>query len=83
MYNVGQRIYYTGDMANRSGWGIITHARPCNWYGVNYTLDMQDGRVFSISPNTITDTFNGHSTYRFVTKEAYDEYRNQALAQYA
>jgi hypothetical protein len=83
MYNVGQRIYYTGDMANRSGWGIITNARPCKWYSLNYMLEMQDGRIFTIHPHMISDTFNGSSTFRFITKEAYDEYRNLALAQYA
>ena len=45
MYEVGQEIYYTGDMANRDGWGKITKVEPCEWYKYKYTLEMADGRV--------------------------------------
>lgn len=82
MYITGQRIYYTGDMANRSGWGTVTHVRPCPYYQLNYTLEMMDGRIFSITPFEITDNYNGQSTFRFITKEAHDEYRAAAMEQY-
>jgi len=80
MYITGQRIYYTGDMANRSGWGTVTNVRPCPYYQLNYTLEMHDGRIFSITPFEITDTYN--DSFRFITKEAYNEYRSAAMEQY-
>ena len=80
MYITGQRIYYTGDMANRSGWGTVTHVRPCSYYQLNYTLEMHDGRIFNITPFEITDTYN--DSFRFITKEAYNEYRAAASEQY-
>ena len=80
MYITGQRIYYTGDMANRSGWGTVTHVRPCPYYQLNYTLEMMDGRIFSITPFEITDKWN--DSFRFITKEAYNEYRSAAMEQY-
>ena len=80
MYNTGQRIYYTGDWANKSGWGRVTHVRPCAHYHLNYTLEMTDGRIFNITPFEITDTYN--DSFRFVTQEAYNEYRLAAMEQY-
>ena len=43
---LGQRIYYTGDMANAESAGVVTAIS-----GTAYTLDLDDGRVFrGISP---------------------------------
>jgi hypothetical protein len=82
MYVTGQRIRYTGDMANRSGWGTVTHARPCQNYGLIYTLEMDDSRIFSLYPHDISDKYYGDFIFRFITKEAYAEYRSKAMEQF-
>ncbi len=82
MYEVGQEIYYTGDMANRSGWGKITHVRPCVYDEYVYTYEMADGRVFNLTPKIIGQKFEGHSGTRFVTLEAYKAYKKKVWAQY-
>lgn len=82
MYEVGQEIYYTGDMANRDGWGKITKVEPCEWYKYKYTLEMADGRVKHLTPYVIGEVYEGHAGTRFVTLEAYKAYKKKVWAQY-
>jgi len=47
--NIGDRIYYTGDMANHEGKGTIVAIRPANkWAGMSYDIkiDGLDAREF-------------------------------------
>ena len=67
----GTRIYYTGDMANEEGFGVITH-RSNGRFGSFVTLKMDDGRLFeSLSATQFSDVYEGHCGTRFVTATAY------------
>ena len=41
---IGERIFYTGDMANSEGWGKISDIKDDEW-GLSYTVTLKDGRV--------------------------------------
>ena len=41
---IGERIFYTGDIANPEGWGKISDIKDDNW-GLRYTVTLKDGRV--------------------------------------
>jgi hypothetical protein len=75
-YELGQKIYYTGDQANCDGWFLITEVRNNN-YIKGYDMKEINGenrlmnRVLQVS---IGDTYKGHMGTRFVTEAAYNEY---------
>lgn len=76
-YSIGQKIYYTGDMANHSGWFKITEQRQAGEYSPNmYTLkEIGGNREFkAVFEMGIGDTYNGTCRTRFVTAEAHEEY---------
>lgn len=76
----GTRIYYTGDMANEEGFGVITH-QSHGMYGSFVTLKMDDSRVFeSLSVTQFSDVYEGHCGTRFVTEEAYKLFRKAQIA---
>ena len=80
--NKGTRIYYTGDMANREGFGTVTRAYEDKW-GKWVDLKMDDNRDFgSTSINSIGTVYKGHCNPRFVTNDAYDAYRQEVLASF-
>ncbi len=68
--HVGDRIYYTGDVANQPGWGTVVCSGP-----TNVGLDLDDEGIINIYPSGIGDTYHGHGDPRFVTKAAYDAWR--------
>jgi len=70
----GVRIYYTGDMANDEGFGIITSQQQ-DKFGVSVNLKMDDGREFNLTPANFSDEYLGHCGTRFVTEEAYRGFR--------
>ena len=42
---LGMRVYYTGDMANQDGEGLIVAVNPpTKFSGVTFDIDMDDGR---------------------------------------
>jgi hypothetical protein len=41
---IGERIFYTGDIANPEGWGTISDIKDDEW-GIRYTVTLKDGRV--------------------------------------
>ncbi len=46
-YETGDRVYYTGDMANASGFGVIIKKRPADRFApVSYDIHLDDERVF-------------------------------------
>jgi hypothetical protein len=80
-YEVGQKIYYTGDMANCEGWFEIA-AIVNNPYCKGYDLREigGKGRIFkSVYEIGIGDTYNGNCSKRFVTEEAYKKFKEQQL----
>jgi hypothetical protein len=75
----GTRIYYTGDMANDGGCGIITSQQQ-DKFGVFVNLKMDDGREFNgLTLANFSDEYLGHCGIRFVTEKAYNKYRQQAI----
>ena len=81
-YNIGQKIYYTGDMANCPGWFRITGFREVGQYNPNmYALTEINGdRIFNgVFEIGIADKYDGRGGIRFVTEEAYKAYREQQL----
>ena len=57
---LGQRVYYTGDMANIEDSGTITTVHPEDkWAPESYTVDLDDGRVFRKAMNLSFDSSPG------------------------
>jgi len=79
---VGTEVYYTGDMANSDGFGIIAKIIPGNKYDPDMTVvHLEDGRDLTPYMMGIADTYEGHGGVRFVTKEAYDTWRQASIAE--
>ena len=75
----GTRIYYTGDMANEEGFGVIIH-RSTGQFGVFVAVKLDDGRIFeSLSALDFSDVYEGHCGTRFVTEEAYRKFHRAAI----
>lgn len=75
----GTRIYYTGDMANKEGLGVITHQSHRMYGGTFVTAKMDDGRIFkSLSLLDFSDTYKGTCGSRFTTEEAFEEFNNDS-----
>ncbi len=76
---VGTRIYYGGDMANQSDFGVITKHRS-DKFGQFVDTKLDDGRVQRSLPLCVfSPVYKGHGGTRFVTEKAYKEYRQQHL----
>ena len=78
-YQLGQKIYYRGDMANHPGWfeisGIVN-----NKFCKGYDLKEIDGdRVFRnvYERGIMSELDKGNGSTRFVTETAYNTYREQ------
>ena len=68
------RIYYTGDMANDEGFGIIVKSYQDKW-GSFYNILMDDGREMNrLHTIAFSETYKGHGGTRFVTEDAYNAY---------
>lgn len=76
-YTIGQKIYYTGDMANREGMFEIVSAENSRYGGNQYNLkEIKGDRMFRGTWETsIGDKHNGTCNPRFVTAEAYQAWR--------
>jgi len=75
--DIGTKIYYTGDMANRSGMFEIIARGP--GYFVLRELPGGDGRVFKgVYAAQIGHEYHGHCDPRFVTEEAVQAFRTKA-----
>lgn len=74
------QIYYGGDMANDSGFGKIIKINSSEKWGINYDIRMDDDRIFyGLSPNVFSEKYLGHGGTKFVTKEAYLNWRKEQL----
>lgn len=76
-YAIGQKIYYTGDMANHSGRFEIIHSNCSQFGGNQYDMkEMGGDRVFNgVWEIGIGDKYNGTCNPRFVTAESYGAWR--------
>jgi hypothetical protein len=79
------RIYYTGDMANQSGWFTTEDALTPPTNPVTLTEDdteWGEGRKFTIHAMQVGHVYAGHCSPRFVTEAAYREYQDAAFLTY-
>ena len=80
----GTKIYYTGDMANASGFGEIVKVHEDEKWSNHYDLRMEDGREINrLSACMVGEKYNGTCSTRFVTRKAYDEYLAEIMKRYA
>ncbi len=78
----GTRIYYGGDMANLDGFGTITKNYSDKW-GYFLHIKMDDGRDFpSIRVSNFSDHYEGNGLTKFVTEQAYHDWRKESLERY-
>lgn len=76
----GTRVYFNGDMANASGFGTITEEIPASKYAPEQVrIKFDDGREMVVMKMGFSKEYKGHGGTRFVTEEAYKEYRRKAL----
>ncbi len=80
----GDRVYYTGDMANDPAWLTVTEVHTDSLNQPVYVTMQPDGggKPWNINTEQIGYMYKGHCDPRFVTKKAYDAYRNQVMAAY-
>ena len=82
-YQIGQKIYNRGDMANRPGWFEIVNYKE-DGFGKRYDLKEIGGeqRLINAIPECmISEIDKGNGSTRFVTEKAYDDYRNKQFEQ--
>lgn len=84
----GDLIYYTGDMANMSGWFRIARVNaPTQYAPLSYDLEElgggDDRELRGIYAISVGDVYRGHCNPRFVTEDAYHAYRREQLARLA
>ena len=70
MVKIGDQVYYTGDRANNPAWLTVECIGS-----KNIGMISADGEAFNVLPSNIGDTYKGNCDPRFVTKYAYDTYR--------
>ena len=77
----GTEIYYTGDMANGEGYGVVSKAyKNCVGNLVNITMD--DGReIRGILRSMISNKYT--TIDRFMLKSAYIEWRRERMNAWA
>ena len=74
---LGDKIYYTGDMANSEGFGQIVFINPPNrWAGETYDIAFDDGRVFK---GIYPEMFDAGSGRRFWPLEEWQEDRQRRI----
>ena len=77
----GTRIYYNGDMANPEGFGTVRDVGRDSFVAKWYNIDMDDGRSITMLPAAMfSKKYAGNGSTRFVTKDAYDAWRAESLA---
>lgn len=72
----GSRIHYSGDMANASGWFVVTAARPDG----SVDLREENGDREFRAVRHIGDVYAGHCSPRFVIENAVTKFRAERLA---
>lgn len=73
--NTGDRIYYTGDMANEDGYGKVTSVTDSRW-GKQIAIEMKDGRTMTVGP----ESFVPSPGRRFWLADEWNEDRRVRLA---
>jgi hypothetical protein len=78
--SIGDRVYYTGDMANQPAWLTVTSERSPDCY------DMKEGgpnggTFAGIHARAIGTEYHGHCNPRFVTEAAYIAFYDARMAE--
>lgn len=74
---MGDKIYFTGDMANVPDFGFITGViEPSKFNGLSYTIALNDGRIFRMVSEL---SFVKGVGQRFKTMEQYREEQRVAM----
>lgn len=78
---VGDRIYYTGDMANRPGWFTVVALKADSYRHVELLEEGDDEpRHMFIPLSLFSAEYLGHCGTRFVTEAAYRRYYEERRA---
>jgi hypothetical protein len=75
---IGTRIYYGGDMANQPAFGTVIGVTKTNW-GTNIQIQCDDGREKNVFETMFKPVYFGHGGTRFVTAQAYYDWKNESL----
>ena len=67
--SIGERIYYTGDRANLSWWGMVLEVNDND-----VVLAHDNGCIAHVFPSAIGEVYQGHCDPRFVTERAFRAY---------
>jgi len=76
-FEVGMRIFYGGDMANREGFGTITEIIDRPVVGPRIRIAMDDGREKDVSPVLFSREYKGHGGTKFVLEQEYHRWRDE------
>lgn len=79
---VGHKIYYTGDMANQSGWFKVFNVRSNGSYDL-LEIEGEHRDFCGVQSTSIGNVYMGHCNPRFVTAEAYQAFFSDRLASFA
>ena len=81
---VGTRVYNHGDRANIDHFGTITEVRTDQW-GTNYQItpdaDSTSTEPYWVFAAAFANEYQGNGLTRFVTEDAYQDYRETQLRQ--
>ena len=81
---VGTRIYNGGDMANVAHFGTITAIHKNARFGDQYQITPDPGsernKPYAITPAAFSEKYEGHGGTRFVTEDAYKEWREKRMS---
>jgi hypothetical protein len=75
------RVYYTGDVCNQPAWCQVLTVKQAGgrvYYDL-YRIEERDV-ICGVFDNHIGREYFGHCNPRFVTGEAYDDYRQKLIA---
>ena len=77
----GTEIFFNGDQSNREGFGKVVSVGSDSFRSRWYDIELDDGRKISqLSHNSFSPKYGGGGLTRFVTKAAYQEWRDEGLA---
>lgn len=78
---IGTKVFYTGDIANPSAWLEVVSVKSAGSQAYYTLKDCESGAVrFGTWDNHIGREYFGHCNPRYVTKVAYDAYRNARIS---
>lgn len=65
-------------MANDPRFGTVQRVYDDRW-GTHIDVKFDDGTTTSLTPSSFSETYSGNGSTRFVTKAAYQSYRDEKI----